>query len=81
MFPDAWIEGVPQPRSNTADKDQSTYQEVDLGDMKSGDRDRLADKENVPPPSSNRGLKRLATSPGVNGSNVSIARTPKVRVT
>ena len=49
--------------------------------MKSGERDHLADKENMPPPSFNRGLRRLAISPGVNGSNASISRTPKVRAT
>jgi hypothetical protein len=50
-----------------ADKDQSTFQEVDLGEMKSRDRDHLADKENVPPPSFNQGLKRLAISPARMG--------------
>lgn len=56
------------------------FQEVDLGEMKFRDRHHSADKENVPPPSFNHGLKRLTISPGVNGSNTSLYRTPKVSV-
>ena len=63
-----------------ADKDQSTFQEVDLGEMKSRDRDHSADKENVPPARLNHGLKRLGISPTTNESTASISRTTKVSV-
>ena len=54
------------------------FQEVDLGEMKSRDRHRSADKENVPPSSFNPGPKRLAISPSTNVSNTSLYRIPKV---
>lgn len=80
IFPDARIEGMSQVRIAEADKDQSVFREVDLGEMKSRDRDHSADKENVPPSSFNHGLKRLATYPNTNESNTSISRTTKVSV-
>ena len=60
-----------------ADKDQSAFQEVDLGDRKSRHYLRSADKENIPP-DVRPGLKRLTISPGANESTTSITRAPKV---
>ena len=80
IYPDPWIEAVSQVHITEADKDQSTFQEVDLGEMKSRDRDHSANKENVPPPRLNHELKRLAISPTTNESSVSISRIPKVSV-
>jgi len=62
---------------NEASKDQSMFQEVDLAEVKSRDRHRSADKENVPPPGINHGPKRLTISPATTESNASIARIPK----
>jgi len=81
IFTDAWTEAVSPLQITEADKDQTMFQEVDLGEMKSRSRHhRSADKENVPPPSSNRGLKRLAIPPNTNESNASTHRVPKVSV-
>lgn len=78
---DAGIEATTSRLQLTeADKVQPTFQEVDIGEVKSReDRyHRLADKENVPPPSFNQGSKRLAMSHHTNGSNASLCRPPKV---
>lgn len=56
------------------------FQEVDLGEREPHDYLHSANKENIPPPGIGQGLKRLAISPGVNESTVSIARIPKVSV-
>lgn len=61
-----------------ADRNQFAFQEVDLGERRTRDHRNSADKENIPPPISNHGLKRLGIPSGANESAVSVARTPKV---
>lgn len=84
LFADGGIEATTSRLQLTeADKDQPMFQEVDIGEVKSReDRyHRLADKENVPPPSFNQGVKRLAMSHHTNGSNASLYRPSKVSAT
>lgn len=63
--------------SHIPDSNGDQFQEVDLGERKSRSHRHFADKENIPPPVTNHGLKRLVMSPGANASTVSVARTPK----
>jgi len=72
-----WIKASSPSQFVEVEKDLSFFQEVDLGEGKSRGRHRSADKENVPPPTSSRGLKRLAASPDFNESTVSIVRGSK----
>lgn len=58
-------------------EEQAAFQEVDLGVRKYRDHHCSENKENIPPPVSNHGLKRLAMSSGMNESSVSVARIPK----
>lgn len=59
------------------DRDRYAFQEVDLGERKSRSHRHCADKENIPPPVANYGLRRMAMSPGANESTASLSRTPK----